>query len=331
MSSSSRVVRASIPLLIAAIGLVAFEAADGLAAAEQPPAAPAAESADHRPEVVITGHDLERKVTTFVNQVTDVQLGDPNHGLARWMDPVCPLVSGLPQEQGEYILGRVTDIAQAAGVPLAGRHCHANLFILLSNHPQPFLRDMEKRHPAEVFGGAEPSVVEDFIATPRPVRTWYNTVEKTSDGLPMLAMSFPGVSQSKVIAVQGGTVSTAVRPAMSDSQTTNAWSEASHLTLNVVRAFNKVFVIIDPTRFKGVSLGQLADYAAMTGLAQVKADARVGDAPTILTLFDKAPGAASPGLTDWDRAFLKSVYKTEQRSILQRNEIARDMVSSMGP
>jgi hypothetical protein len=337
MGSFARAVRASIPLLVAAIGLVGFGEAHGQAP-QQPPA-PAAESspsstgagtAEHRPEVIINGHELETRVTAFVRQVTDFQLNDPNRGLARWMDNVCPLVSGLPAEQGEYILGRVTDIAQAANVPLAGRHCHANLFILVTNHPQAFLRDMEKRHRTEMFGGAEPSVVEDFIANPRPVRTWYNTVLRTSDGLPMLAMSFPGVSQSKPIAVTGGIVNTPVRPNVSDAQTTNQWAEASHLTLNAVRAFNKVFVIIDPTRFKGVSLGQLADYAALVGLAQVKLDSPVGDAPSILTLFDRGQ-RASPGLTDWDRAFLKSIYATEQRSILQRSEIARQMVHTIGP
>jgi hypothetical protein len=325
MGSLPRGIRASIPLLIAAIGFCASGEASAQTSAQQPP------SAEQKPEVVIRGHDLAKKVTAFVYHVTDFQLGDPARGLARWQDPVCPLVSGLPREQGEYILGRVSDVAQAAGVPLAGAHCHANLLILVTNHPQPFLRDLNNRHHTEVFGGAQPSIVEDFIATPRPVRTWYNTVERTADGLPMLAMSFPGVSQSKSVAVKGGTVDTAVRPNMDDGQSTNTWAEASHLTLNVVLALNKVFVIIDPTRFKGVALGQLADYVAMAGLAQIKLDSPVGEVPSILTLFDRGPQAAESGMTDWDRAFLKSIYSTEQRSILQRSEIAVHMVHAMAP
>jgi hypothetical protein len=330
---SSRVIQIALIMGIAGMARLAL-AADP---AEQP--APAAESSapdtpsGRRSEVIITGEraELAKKIGTFVDQVTDFHLGDPALGMARWQDSVCPLVSGLPKEQGEYILARVSDIAQAAGAPLAGEHCHSNLFILVTNHPQEFLRDMAKRHREEVFGAAEPSAVDNFIATTRPVRTWYDTVQRTPEGLPLLTMSFPGVSDMKVVAVSGGSIKIPVRPMDSSAPLTNSWSEASHLTLNVVWAIAKVFVIVDPTRFKGVSLGQLADFVAMAGLAQVKLDTSVGEAPSILTLFDTGPQAAPPGMTDWDRAFLKSVYATEQKSILQRSNITQNMVRTIAP
>jgi len=75
-----------------------------------------------------------------------------------------------------------------------------------------------------------------------------------------------------------------------------------------------------------VNLGQLADYVAMVGLAKLKPGANLGDAPTILKLFDGAPGAAPTGLTDWDHAFLKSLYSTEQVEVEQSGQIARAMV-----
>jgi hypothetical protein len=78
-----------------------------------------------------------------------------------------------------------------------------------------------------------------------------------------------------------------------------------------------------------VTLGQIADYAAMAGLAQIKLDPEVAGDPTILTLFDKGNQAPSPGLTDWDRAFLKSVYSTEQKSVLQRSQIAQTMMQEI--
>jgi hypothetical protein len=59
--------------------------------------------------------------------------------------------------------------------------------------------------------------------------------------------------------------------------------------------------------------------------------ARLGDAPTILKLFDGASEAAPAGLTDWDRAFLKSLYATEQISKQQRGQIARHMVREIAP
>jgi hypothetical protein len=206
---------------------------------------------------------------------------------------------------------------------------------LVSNESQALLEGLAKRRRSEVFGGASPDVVDEFIATPRPVRTWYDTEERTSDGLPMVDQSFPGMSgTSWVKPLKGDEVAIiADRTDTNESSTfsTNAWAQASHLTLNVVWAMDRVFIVVDPTRFKGISLGQLADFVAMSGLAQIRVDAQVGDAPTILTLFDKGPGAASPGLTDWDRAFLKCFYSSQQKSILQRSEIANGMVRAMSP
>jgi hypothetical protein len=334
-----------IPLLmfIAAVGLVAFEQADGRAAAQQASAAaaesssssPASSAAGQRPEVIIKGQrELATRISAFVNQLTDFDISDPARGMARWQERVCPLVSGLPRQQGEYILTRVSEIAQAAGAPLGGRWCRPNLFILVSEHPQEDLQDLEKRHRSEVFGGALPNLIEQFIAAPRPVRTWYDTVEKTADGLPMVEMSYPGISTQNAANIPyRGEVTYPVGQSGDEAPnfTSNPWSQASHLTLNVVWAIYRAFVIVDPTRFKGVSLGQLADYVAMSGLAQVALNARLGDAPSILTLFDEVPQAANAGLTDWDRAFLKAVYSSEQKSILQRSEIARGMVRAMSP
>jgi hypothetical protein len=88
---------------------------------------------------------------------------------------------------------------------------------------------------------------------------------------------------------------------------------------------------VDKTRLQGVAVGQLADYVAMSGFAKLKTGARLGDAPTILTLFNGAPQAATIGMTDWDQTFLKSLYATEQKSKLQRSQITRQMVREIAP
>jgi hypothetical protein len=67
----------------------------------------------------------------------------------------------------------------------------------------------------------------------------------------------------------------------------------------------------------------------MVSLAQLKPDVQAGDAPTILKLFDSAPGAAPEGLSEWDRAFLKSLYATDQTSKGQREQIARSIVGEV--
>jgi hypothetical protein len=345
----------SLLILISAVGLVAFEGADGQTAPQQPPA-PAAQSASssaaastsaqggsvgRQPEVVIRAQ-LAPKVSAFVNQLTGFDPGDLAVGLARWQQSACPSVSGVSREQGEFILGRISEIAREARVPLAGENCRSNLYVMVTSDPVKLLRGMEKRNRIYTFGDAVEPVIDHFITTPRPVRVWYHSIEKTPEGLPLLSMVFPEMEHGEmgtgfqngdtgVYKAGGGSVS--FDPMMSQEKVgtdsghgSNNWSHASHLQLNVVWSIYRVFIIVDGTKLNGASVGQIADYAAMVGLAEVRPGARLGDAPTILRLFEQTPQAASDGLTDWDQAFLKELYGTEQKLKLQRSEIAVDMV-----
>jgi hypothetical protein len=266
---------------------------------------------------------LAPRVRKFVNQILVPENGGDG-GLARWETrSVCPLVSGLTRQDGEFILERLSEIARVAGVPLAGEHCRPNLYILVSTEPQTLLRAMQRRNPSFTFGGATADVIDEFIVTPRAVRTWYRIAEKTPEGQPLMSMSFPEMADRETpqgVSITGG------HAGFDASFGSNLWSHGSRLTLDVVSEIYRVFVVVDPTRFQGVTRGQLADYVAMVGFAKLKPNARLGDAPTILRLFDGAPQPAPAGMTAWDQAFLKSLYATEHESKLQRGEIARAMV-----
>src|SRR5579862_3726191 len=63
------------------------------------------EAARHREAV-------EKQVQSFVSHVASKPY---ESSLARWQTvaPICPLVAGLPREDGEYILARVSQIAAA--------------------------------------------------------------------------------------------------------------------------------------------------------------------------------------------------------------------------
>ena len=281
------------------------------AAAQQPAAATSASSSasvsagssQALPEVTIKGkRELEARVRKFVNGIA-VQEDAHTAGLARWgTPPICPLVSGLTRQRGEFILERLSEIAREAGVPLAGERCRTNLYVLVTPQPEDLLRGMEKRNRPFTFGYDGGSwtpvpVVDEFIKTPHAVRVWYNSDGKDRWGMPLGGCG--GVCDPT-----GG----------------------SHLLWETVWTFSRVFVIVDQKRLQGVELGQLADYVAMVGFAKLKPEARLGDAPTILKLFDGDPRTAPTRMTGWDQAFLKSLYATEQMSKLQRGEIARDIV-----
>ena len=59
---------------------------------------------------------LEHRVDKFVYGITVAPFED---SIAQWQKqtPICPLVAGLPRDDGEFILTRLSSIALAAGAP----------------------------------------------------------------------------------------------------------------------------------------------------------------------------------------------------------------------
>jgi hypothetical protein len=195
-----------------------------------------------------------QKASRFVYGITELQ---NDEALARWRAPVCPAVRGLRQEQGEWVLGRVTQIVRAARASLAGQGCLPDL------------------------GNWSSFLVNKFINSPGPIRVWHGSYE--------------------------------VQPP------------------HGVYTFGFVYVVVDGTRLQGVSQGQFADYVGMVSLVAMKSNAHVGDAQTILKLFDGLPEAAPAGLSDWDRAFLKMLYTPEWTLAKERPNIALRMVRELVP
>lgn len=212
----------------------------------------------------------------------------------RWsVSPVCPLVSGLSREEGEFILTRLSEIARGAGAPLAGEDCSPNLYILVATDPKGLLREMEKRNRAFTFGSdASRGAVDAFISTPHAVRVWYNTSSESAWGTPLNHARPYAINDFPALTIPSGAF--------------------SNLVPRVTSRFSRVFVVVDGRQLQGVSRGQLADYVGMVGLAQLGPGAAPpsgGD--SILKLFDHAPQGAPAGMTDSDRALLKSLYAND--------------------
>lgn len=219
----------------------------------------------------------------------------------RWTSSrLCPQVSGMTRDEGEFILWRITEVGRRVGVPLDGEQCRPNLFIHVTQDPKTYLQVNRGslfscgRHPGSL---TSPRVIDEFIETPRVVKVWYNSAVQTPDG-------FLACADRPVMAVQ---------------------ANASHLRANVERSLWSVFVVVDQKRLPKVSIGQFADYVTLVGLAAIYPDVRPEGRATILSLFDAARQAAPAGLTEWDNAFLKAVYGTDQQSKVQLSELTRHM------
>ena len=261
-------------------------------------------------EITVTANriELEKKVSKFVYQIATLQNGE---GLARWRIPVCPTVAGVEPQQEDFTSRRIAEIAHAAGVSVAQNPCRPNLLVFVTRDATQFFAGMSMQTRLLTFSGAYPSVIDEFIRTPRPVRIWYKTSMLTPDGK-LLGDADRIVDDNKPF---GG--APLVAPETAYARTSAIWGMA------------RVLVVIDQARLQGVSLGQFADYVALAGLAQIKVGAQLGDAPTILKLFDTTPQAAPEGISDWDRAFLKSLYATASTSKGQRSQIAHTIVRDM--
>jgi hypothetical protein len=245
---------------------------------------------------------IEQRVRKFVNAIA-VKPGDES--LARWQNqiPLCPLVAGMPKADGEYILSRVSKIATAAGAPLARANCKGNFFIVVTSDPEGVIKAWSKRD-VRMFGDEADqggTKIREFQSS-RPVRVWHNTEFYQLDGTPL------------------GNVELRITEA----------AVANRIETNNYRALSSVMAIVDTRRMKDVSFGQVAAYVAMVGLVQIRPEANVTEAPTILNLFD-ASGKAPPGLTAWDESFLKAVYQTRITDRTQMAEIKTAMVQDVAP
>jgi hypothetical protein len=251
-------------------------------------------------EVVVEGirPEIERRVYAFVSGITD--RGYAVESLARWGKPICPLVAGLPNEQGEFILHRLSQAVLAAGAPLAPRNCSANFYIVVTSEPDKLLQLWGKRD-HRLFNGVTSARVDRFLHTPGPIRVWYNTVSACS----------AGTGRTQQVGIDG---------------TLGAWDtpecpiEDTRLKWNYINVLSSVIVTVDPEHIKNIGLGQLTDYIAMVGLAKLDPYRDLGDAPTVLRLF--AASADAVPRTARRNVLASSVRRSRIRwcSILRLNE-----------
>lgn len=254
-------------------------------------------------EVTVTGQRVREAVNTFLDEVTDPPRG---RGPARWSDSVCVGAVNLRRTSGQYMVDRVSEVALDLGLDIGEPGCSPNILILATEDGPGLARGLVSERPRAFrpgYSGASQSreSLQRFQANESPVRWWHVSLPVDSD-TGAVAVSMPGEGPATV-NVQGSLLRTEIR---------------NDLT--------RAFIIVDFVRAEGVSLEQLADYVAMVAFAQVDPEARTLAFDTILNLFEDE--AAPPRMTDWDMAYLRSLYSAElnqRSSSAQRGAIASAM------
>ena len=254
--------------------------------------------------------ELKQQIDQFVYGVATSYLHD---SLERWNTPMCPLVAGLPREQGEFVLARVSQIARDSHVPLGTEHCRPNLYIVVSDDPDHLL-DRWSRRDKRMFNVCNGvGYVKAFMHSRQPVRAYYNAKFSSGTGnqdpssLDLQGLRFDFSATGGCVAAGGGD---------------------TNLSYGAVQQLTSVIIVVDSRRMININIGQLADYVAMVGLAQVRLSSNTGTAPTILSLFRETQPQVQ-GLSPWDAAFLQSLYTTTQSSTLEVVMIKQRMLEKI--
>jgi hypothetical protein len=265
------------------------------------------------PTIVVTGKRplTEAKTLEVVRRVAR-PVGDQ---LARFKEPVCPRVTGFQSQYEALVAKRIRAVAEAVGAGAGEEGCVTNLYVVVVDDGREFVAELHRQHPEALEGVSK----REFAALANDegaARSWTKTALTNSAGA---TVGRPSPTSG------GGVVKYSYGGASVHFGDVNVMQvyETSNIDPSVQQAIVSAWVVLETRATIGKSLTQLADYAALRGLAMMRPGELDGSEDTILALFEPGSEAAPAGLTEFDRAYLKSLYR------IQGLDWAREQVRQM--
>lgn len=295
------------------IGLVPYlvyaAALAGIQAAPPPQNAP---PPDDQSTIVVTGErNHEESVRDFVGALTHAS---PQRQLARFEHSVCPIALGLPQLQREAVAGRMRRVAREVGLAVGGAGCVPNVVVMVTADKKALIEEIRRRYP-DYFGDLSYREIRKLARQPGPSVAWQLRGTPVSASGTELAFD-PAI---------GANVNRTIEP-------------GSRMHSSARPQFAAAVVVVEREALAGLSVTQLADYAAMRAYSGAD-PARLANAgaTTILRILDAPMGSAVPvTLTHWDLGFLRGFYagprnisNAAQRSAI-RKTVARELETRPG-
>lgn len=236
-------------------------------------------------DVLVEGQRLEELTREFVDEVS---APPRRRGLARWRGGVCVGVMNIRPATAQALADRVSQLAMDHGLRPGDPGCRPNIVIAFTGDAPALSAGMVDSHRRLFRIGVDGldrgnAALEAFETTDKPVRWWHVSLPINAEtGAPGIRL--PGDPSAPFVRGEG-------------LVNKGRW---------VRDDLRRVFIVVDIDQVAGLMLPQLADYLAMVSLAQIDPDADTAGYATILNLFDDP--AAYPGLTGWDRAYLRGLY-----------------------
>lgn len=262
-------------------------------------AAPAHEDQAVRLEdIQVSGRRLDDLIQSFVSEVAAPNRG---RGIARWDRSVCVGAVNLRREAAQYLVDRVSTVAEDLGLSPGDPGCTPNLLIVATSDGDAFARELvERRRRALRMGGSGmdrgAAALRDFQETSRPVRWW------------QVSMPVDSETGQRAVRIPGECTNDCSSP-MDYAPTINV-SSASRLTTQIVDNIFRAIIVVDVSKTGAVNSEQLADYIAMVSLAQIDPTADTSAYASILNVFNDPSSASS--LTEWDKAYLNGLYDAQR-------------------
>ena len=245
-------------------------------------AAAAQEQAAGKDEIIVEGaRPSEKETKSLARQLgANIDLLRP---IPRFASPLCLDVAGLRDEYQGRFANRVIENAKRAGVPIAPEGCRPNAMVMFAEDSRNQLLALRKKN-RFLFGEMPRHAFREMLNSRDKVYAWQLN-EVTGLGLQFDANSDFG-----------------------DGVPANRTLEVGRLNPPIRIVTRTSVVVIEKSQTEAKTPEQLADYATMRLIAptaEIPSDA--AGPPTIMTLFAD-PDSAPAGLTDFDLAYLDSVY-----------------------
>lgn len=232
-----------------------------------------------------------------------------NQQYARFHDPICVKVQGLPEEFDAFIAKQVVEIAHQVHAPVDGSpDCTPNVNVVFTPSPQAQLNDIAKRRDI-LFGFHFMAEMKKLSTFSRPIQAWYVTQTNDATGRRVLEINDPNPWNpdiGKAPAVQG--------------------RAGSRLGNEMSSELVHALILADANKMADAKIGAIADYIAVLSLSRWQGLEHCNGISTILNLMADGceeadrPEAATPS----DLALLSGLYMVDPRELgaMQRAEIA---------
>lgn len=273
-------------------------------------------------EIVVEGarYPPEQAKQISTDILSDFGVAQANAPAARWTEPVCLKVIGLSDRQSAIVEARIREVAVTVRAPIARGKCSGNAVVSFTGDGAQVTGEIVRRDPNRLREVPE-ALRSRYVTDTMPARWWYSTGIGAADGMAASSVGPPGVFYE-------GADTGATALGMSGEEGTVVTHRSSMVSTQTARSIRSATVVIDARQTGGASIETLADFAALVLLAEVKPGAR-SSSISVLAAF----GGYDPpkGLTDWDLAFLKALYRIplDRTANRHRGQLVVEMSKAM--